>query len=123
MSRSVDVEQISWGSSEALRPCGRLLAALVEDVYMVRDMMARYAARSQTPPPGLRRQSARDRHWIGDSEDDRPFTLGWVCQHLGLEAQAVQDSYLSGAQLALGEAGGCPSPSARCLSQGHPLQN
>jgi len=101
MSKSVDVEQISWWSSEALRPCGRLLAALVGDVYMVRDMMARYTARGKTPPPGLRRQYTRDRYWIGDSADDSPFTLGWVCQHLGLDARAVQGTYLSGEQLAL----------------------
>ena len=100
------VEQISWWSSEALRPCGRLLAALVGDVYVVRDMMARYTARGKTPPPGLRRQYARDRHWICDSEDGSPFTLGWVCEHLGLDAQAVRGTYLSGQQLALRPQGG-----------------
>jgi hypothetical protein len=101
MSRPVDVEQVSWWSAEALRPCGRLLAALVGDVYVVRDIMARYAARGKTPPPGLRRQHAHDRQWICDSEDGSPFTFGWVCEHLGLDAQAVQGAYLSGQQLAL----------------------
>ena len=99
------VEEVSWWSSEALRPCGRLLAALVGDVYIVRDMMARYAVRGKTPPPGLRRQYARDQHWICDSEDGSPFTLGWICAHLGLNAQAVQGTYLSGQQLALGPQG------------------
>lgn len=47
------VEEVGWWSSEALRPYGRLLAALVGDVYMVRDMMARYAARGKTPPLGF----------------------------------------------------------------------
>jgi hypothetical protein len=111
-----------WPSTD-FKPCVRLLIALLEDVYHVRDLVVRCEAHGRKLPPGIRGKSARDRHWIGESEDDRPFTLGWVCQHLGLEAQAVQGSYLSGAQLALGEAGGCPSPAARCLSQGHPLQN
>jgi hypothetical protein len=75
-------------------------------VYVVRDMMARYAARGKPPPPGLRRQYARDRHWICDSADGSPFTLGWVCEHLGLDAQAVQGTYLSGQQLALRPQGG-----------------
>jgi hypothetical protein len=76
------VEQVSWWSSEALRPCGRLLAALAGDVYMVRDMTARYAASGKTPPPGLRWQYAHDRQWICNSEDGSPFAFGWVCEHL-----------------------------------------
>jgi hypothetical protein len=100
------VEEVSWWSSEALLPCGRLLAALVGDLYVVRDMMARYAARGKPPPPGLRRQYARDRHWICDRADGRPFTFGWVCEHLELDAQAVQATYLSGQQLALRPQGG-----------------
>jgi len=100
------VEEVSWWASEALLPCGRLLAALVGDVYVVRDMMARYAARGKPPPPGLRRQYARDRQWICDSAEEGPFTFGWVCEHLGLNAQAVQGTYLSGQQLVLRPRGG-----------------
>ena len=49
----------AWPSAD-FKPCARLLVALLEDVYGVRDLVARYEACSRKLPPGLRRQPARD---------------------------------------------------------------
>ena len=94
----------AWSSAD-VRPCARLLVALLEDVYSVRDLVARSVAHGSKLPQGLGQQYAHDRQWIAEPEERRPFSVGWVCQHLGFEVAAVRDSYLSGRSLTLGRQG------------------
>jgi len=75
------------------KPCARLLVVLLEDVYGVRDLVARYEARGRKLPPGLRGQYAHDQQWIKGTEEQSPFSFAWVCQQLDLEAETVRASY------------------------------
>ena len=75
----------AWPGADC-KPCARLLVALLEDVYGVRDLVARYEARGRKLPSGLRRQYAHDQQWIRETEEWRAFSCAWVCQQLDLAA-------------------------------------
>jgi len=77
------------------QPCLRLLAALLEDAYTVRDLVACYEARGRKVPSGLYRQYTQDRQWVRNSDELRPFSFGWVCLVLGLEPVAVRRAYFN----------------------------
>jgi hypothetical protein len=64
----------AWPSAD-FKPCAQLLAALLEDVYSVRDLVARYEARRKKPPPGIRGQYAHDRQWITEEDECSPFSF------------------------------------------------
>ena len=100
MSGGLREASSAWSSAD-IQPCARLLVALLEDVYGVRDLVARYVARGRKLPQGLGQQYAQDRQWITEPEERRPFSVGWVCQHLGLEVTVVRASYLAGQALTL----------------------
>jgi hypothetical protein len=104
MSGGLREASSAWPRTGA-QPCTQLLLALLADVYGVRDLVARSVARGRKLPPGLGQQYAQDRQWIAEPEERRPFSFGWVCQHLGLEVAAVRASYLSGRSLTLGQHG------------------
>src|SRR5215471_10651798 len=87
----------AWLSAD-VKPCARLLVALLEDVYGVRDLVARYERRGHKLPPGLRRQYAHDQQWLSEADASSPFSFDWVCQQLGLEAETVRASYHAGWQ-------------------------
>ena len=90
----------AWPRADC-KSCARLLVALLEDVYGVRDLVARYEARGRKLPPGLRRQYAHDQHWIRETEEWSAFSFDWVCQQLDLAAETVRASYFSGRSVPL----------------------
>jgi hypothetical protein len=93
-------EPVSGWLSQEGTPCTRLLTALLEDLYGVRDLVTHYTAQGRTPPRALHRQYATDRQWISKSDERSPFSFAWVCQELGLNAEAVRRDYLSGQPVA-----------------------
>src|SRR5262249_2651435 len=90
----------AWPRAD-FKPCARLLVALLEDVYGVRDLVARYEACGRKLPPGLRRQYAHDQQWIRETDEQGPFSFAWVCQQLDLEAQSVRANYFLGQSVPL----------------------
>ena len=63
-------------SASALPVTGprRLLYAMIEDLFALRDL------KLITP---VRRQHRRDEEWLA-SDQEEPFTFLWVCQHLDI---------------------------------------
>jgi hypothetical protein len=84
-----------------LTPILTLLQELLADLFAVRDQAPQAWGRRGRGARALIRQYEQDLQWLSSPEERAPFSFGWVCQALGLEAAAVRRRYLSGQPVAL----------------------
>lgn len=68
----------------------RLLYAMIEDLFALRDLK---------PITPVRRQHIRDEEWLA-SDQEEPFTFLWVCQHLDISPVMLRQRYQQGETLA-----------------------
>jgi hypothetical protein len=84
-----------------LTPILTLLQEVLADLFAVRDQVLLAQRQGSKPPRAVLRQYERDLQWLTAPEEQTPFSFGWLCQALGLEAAAVRRCYLSGQPVAL----------------------
>jgi hypothetical protein len=84
-----------------LTPILTLLQEVLTDLFEVRDQAHQAQCRSERWARTVVRQYERDLQWLSAQEEQVPFSFGWVCLALGLEASAVRRHYLSGQPVAL----------------------
>jgi hypothetical protein len=84
-----------------LTPILTLLQEVLADLFEVRDHALQAQRRGGKPARGVLRQYERDLQWLTSPEEQGPFSFGWVCHTLGLEASAVRRRYLSGQPVSL----------------------
>jgi hypothetical protein len=76
-------------------PCGcrELLWAVLRDLFVVRQLAVKGDQSDR-----LAAQVAADRQWLA-SDADYPFSLRWVCHHLGVEPGDVRRAYQAGVRV------------------------
>jgi hypothetical protein len=84
-----------------LTPILTLLQEVLADLFKVRDQALQAQRHGGKPAQAVLRQYATDLQWLNSPEEEAPFSFGWVCQVLGLEASAVRRRYLSGQPVSL----------------------
>jgi hypothetical protein len=84
-----------------LTPFLTLLQELLADVFAVRDRVRQAQTQGRKLSASVRRQYERDLQWLSSEEERVPFSFGWVCLALGLDASAVRRRYLSGRSASL----------------------
>ncbi len=73
--------------------CRVLLLAILEDVFLVRETLARIAPEADRHRyRSLCTQAAKDREWLA-ADNDAPFSFLWLCQHLALDPDSLRHSY------------------------------
>jgi hypothetical protein len=84
-----------------LTPILTLLQEVLADLFTVRDHALQTQRRGGQPARAILRQYERDLQWLASPEEQEPFSFGWLCSALGLEASAVRRRYLSGQPVSL----------------------
>jgi hypothetical protein len=84
-----------------LTPILTLLQEVLADLFTVRDHVLQAQGRGGQPPRAFLRQYERDWQWLTSPGEQAPFSFGWLCEALGLEASAVRRRYLSGQAVSL----------------------
>jgi len=79
-----------------LTPILTLLQEVLADLFEVRDHVLQVQTNGRKPSRAVLRQYERDLQWVSTPGEHAPFSFGWVCVALGLEASAVRRRYLSG---------------------------
>jgi hypothetical protein len=87
--------------SPRLTPILTLLQEVLADLFEVRDQFPQARHRRGKQARAVVRQYEHDLQWLTSPEEQAPFSFGWVCQVLGLEASAVRRHYLSGQPVSL----------------------
>jgi hypothetical protein len=90
---------VNYPHAAGTRPLQEVLA----DLFAVRDHALQAQRRGGQPPRPLLRQYEQDLQWLMSPEEHAPFSFGWLCDALGLEASAVRRRYLKGQPVSLSQ--------------------